>query len=90
MVLLVSCILSFFVFADLADDAAGAGDPLKGLGILVVKANVILDGLGQITNAKKGPTANLFTRDFSKPVFDLIEPRRTGNILSCTGQRRSK
>ena len=39
------------MFAHLRDDFTGAGDPLKRLWVLVVALDVILDCLGQVTNA---------------------------------------
>lgn len=62
----------------LSDDSAGASRRVEGLGILVVKPNVILDGFDRVTNAAECPITNLLPCDFGKPAFDLVEPGRTG------------
>ena len=63
------------LFADLADDLSGAGDPLERPGILVVGADVIFDGADEFGDTPKRAAPNALAGNFSKPALDLIQPR---------------
>ena len=64
--------LKFSILIDLPDNQAGAGDPLKGSRVLVVKPDVILDGLDQVT--AECFALDSFPCDFREPAFDLVGP----------------
>src|ERR1700761_3624226 len=67
-----------FVSAHLADDAAGACDPLEWLWVLVVSADVVVDCNGEFADAAEGAAADSLASDLCEPTFDLIQPGRTG------------
>ena len=66
-----------FTMADLFRDLLDAFGPDKGLGVLVVVADVTLNGLDQVLDAGEAASPNPLARDFTKPSFGQIQPGRT-------------
>jgi hypothetical protein len=76
-VFLVSCLSSSFIFTDLVDDAAGADDPLEGLGVLVVDPDVVRDSRSEFGDASEGPATDALSDDLGKPALDMFSHRRS-------------
>ena len=60
IILLVSCLSSPFILPYLANNGVGARDPLERLRILVVFAELVLNGWDEVAYRVKGSTANAF------------------------------
>jgi len=46
--------------------------------MLVVFADIVLNGLDQVAHGMKGSTTDAFACDVGKPAFDLVQPRGAG------------
>ena len=57
-------------FKDLGDFLG----PNERLGLLVVNPNIFLDGSDQVRNAVKNSSSYLFSRQFTEPSFDQVQP----------------
>jgi hypothetical protein len=66
------------IFVDLANNPAGAGDPLKRSRVAVVDPDVLVDRFCQFMDTSKRASPDSFPRNLGKPALDLVEPRGTG------------
>ena len=66
------CNSAGFTVVHLFEDLVDSFGPNKWFGILIVRFDVILDGLDQVFHAFESATTNPFSGDFAKPPLHQI------------------